>query len=65
MRKISLLLGILLLGACSSEPRYLDNRTVKDSNGCAFMVKHTIGDVAFLRFIPQESNTAFCRFPLY
>lgn len=57
------LCAILLLSACSDEPRYLSDRIVKDRDGCAFMIKPALGDAVHVNFIRDASDPATCAFP--
>jgi hypothetical protein len=54
---------LLLLSGCSSSdvPQYLNNRIVRDSDGCAFVVRHNVGDTLFLSHV-RELSAATCQF---
>ena len=58
-----LILFCLFLSGCSSTgiPEYLDNKTVKDKQGCIFLIVENIGDTVFLKFIKELSEST-CKF---
>jgi hypothetical protein len=60
---IIFIIGLSLLYSCSSTgiPEYLDNRIVKDTNNCIFIIEHSIGDNVIIHQI-QEPKSETCLF---
>lgn len=58
------LIAIILTG-CGSDniPSTYDNRILYDKDGCAFIVKHNVGDNMFLNYLKEVSKPE-CKFVL-
>lgn len=54
-------LAVMLIG-CSDEPRYLDGKTLRDNDGCAFIARHNVGDTLFLNYNKDLSNNGTCKY---
>lgn len=52
---IGLSLGLLtgIIG-CSKDVRYLHNKIVTDSFGCKYIVRHNLGDTAFINKLQDQ-----------
>lgn len=62
MRQSLICLLLLALAACvGPAPAYLNNRIVRDRDGCAFLVAPYLNDTAFLTF-NQELSADSCKF---
>ena len=60
------LIGLMLvLAGCGTDniPSEYNNRILYDKDGCAFLVKHNIGDNMFLDFMKELSKPE-CNFVL-